>query len=110
MRKVLGESLVCAYAKAAPIRPLGAPDEGLESSDDILCLCPNDHILLDHGGVGIGEDLSPDVSDGRLTVHPKHQINEDHLHYRREHYQANPRIDNTIEADRYSRSACAVTL
>jgi putative restriction endonuclease len=46
MRKVLGESLVCAYAKAAPIRPLGAPDEGLESSDNILCLCPNDHILL----------------------------------------------------------------
>lgn len=83
------EGLVGPYAEAAHIRPLGAPHHGSDSPDNILCLCPNHHVLLDHGGVGIGEDLSLIGADGRLTVHPQHQISEYHLHYRREHYQVN---------------------
>jgi putative restriction endonuclease len=46
-------------------------------------------VLLDHGGVGIGEGLSLIGVEGRLCIHPQHQINEDHLRYRREHYQVN---------------------
>jgi putative restriction endonuclease len=78
------------YAEAAHIRPLGAPHHGPDTPDNTLCLCPNHHVLLDHGGVGIGEDLSLVGAEGRLMVHPQHRINEEHLRYRREHYQANP--------------------
>jgi putative restriction endonuclease len=84
------EGLAGPYAEAAHIRPLGAPHNGPDTSDNILCLCPNHHVLIDHGGVGIGEDLSLTGAEGRLRIHPQHQINEDHLRYRREHYQADP--------------------
>ena len=60
------ESLASPYAEAAHIRPPGAPHDGLDTSDYILCLCPNHFILLDHGGVGIGEDLSLDTPMVRL--------------------------------------------
>ena len=51
-------------------------------------LFPNDHVLFDHGGVAIGEDLSLDGVEGRLYVDPQHQIREDHLRYRRYRYGA----------------------
>ncbi|MDQ3913133.1 MAG: HNH endonuclease [Actinomycetota bacterium] len=80
------EGLAGPYAEAAHIRPLGAPHHGPDTSDNILCLCPNHHVLLDHGGVGIGEDLSLIGTEARLRVHPRHQISDEHLRYRREHY------------------------
>jgi putative restriction endonuclease len=83
------EGLAGPYAEAAHIRPLGAPHHGPDTPDNILCLCPNHHVLLDHGGVGISEDLSLIGVEGRLTVHPQHQISEEHLRYRREHYGIN---------------------
>jgi putative restriction endonuclease len=72
------EGLAGPYAEAAHIRPLGAPHRGPDTTDNILCLCPNHHVLFDHGGVAIGEDLSLDGVEGQLHVDPKHQINEDH--------------------------------
>jgi len=77
------------YAEAAHIRPLGAPHRGPDTPDNILCLCPNHHVLFDHGGVEIGEDLSLIGVTGRLRVHPRHRINDEHLRYRRDHYRAN---------------------
>ena len=58
------------------------------TADNILCLCPNHHVLFDHGRVAIGGDLSLDGVEGRLYVNPQHQISEDHLRYRRDHYGA----------------------
>ena len=80
------EGLAGPYAEAAHIRPLGAPHNGPDSPDNILCLCPNHHVLFDHGGVGIGEDFSLVGPEARLQVHPRHQISDEHLRYRREHY------------------------
>ena len=82
------EGLAGPYAEAAHIRPLGAPHNGPDSRDNILCLCPNHHVLFDHGGVAIDEDLSLIRSEGRLEVHPQHRISEEHLRYRRNHYGA----------------------
>jgi putative restriction endonuclease len=65
--------------------PARSPHNGPDTSDNILCLCPNHHVLFDHGGVEIGEDLSLIGVEERLYVHPQHQINEEHLRYRREH-------------------------
>ena len=67
------ESLASPYAEAAHIRPLGAPHNGPDTSDNILCLCPNHHVLFDHGSVEIGEDLSLIGVEERLYVHPQHQ-------------------------------------
>lgn len=83
------EGLAGPYAEAAHIRPLGAPHNGPDTSDNILCLCPNHHVLFDHSGVTIGEDLSLVGAEGRLTVYPRHRINKDLLRYRRTHYQVN---------------------
>ena len=83
------EGLAGTYAEAAHIRPLGAPHNGPDTLDNILCMCPNHHVLFDHGGVGIGEDLSLIGAEARLQVHPRHRINEDYLRYRRERYNAN---------------------
>jgi putative restriction endonuclease len=81
------EGLAGPYAEAAHIRPLGAPHNGPDTQDNILCLCPNHHVLFDHGGVAVADDLSLLVEEGRLTVHPEHQINKEYLRYHREHYQ-----------------------
>lgn len=84
------EGLAGPYAEAAHIRPLGSPHNGPDTLDNLLCLCPNHHVLFDHGSVGIGEDLSLIGAEGRLRVHPQHRVSEKHLQYRREHYQADP--------------------
>jgi len=80
------EDLAGPYAEAAHIRPLGAPHNGPDTSDNILCLCPNHHVLFDHGGVAIAEGLSLMGAQGRLTIHPRHRVSEEHLLFRREHY------------------------
>jgi putative restriction endonuclease len=41
------EGLAGPYAEAAHIRPLGAPHDGPDTPDNILCLCPNHHVLFD---------------------------------------------------------------
>ena len=75
------------YAEAAHIRPLGIPHDGPDTPDNILCLCPNHHVLFDHGGIGIAEDLSLIGEEGSLTIHPRHHIDAQHLRYRRDHYE-----------------------
>lgn len=50
--QVCGEVLltvVGSYAEGAHIRPLGRPHDGPDSEDNILCLCPNHHVLFDRG-------------------------------------------------------------
>ena len=83
------EGLAGPYAEAAHIRPLGASHRGLDTPDNILCLCPNHHVLFDHGGVGIDENLVLIGSEGWLDVHPRHGVSEEHLRYRRQHYGVN---------------------
>jgi putative restriction endonuclease len=81
------QGLAGPYAEAAHIRPLGTLHNGPHTTDNILCLCPNHHVLFDHGGVVVSGDLSLIGAQGRLTVQPQHRINEEHLRYRQEHYQ-----------------------
>jgi putative restriction endonuclease len=80
------KGLAGPYAEAAHIRPLGAPHHGPDTADNILCLCPNHHVLFDHSGVMIDEDLSLIGMEGQLKLHLQHPLNEDHLRYRLEHY------------------------
>lgn len=54
--QVCGETLTLPggrYSEAAHIWPLGRPHNGPDTPDNILCLCPNHHVLLDGGGIWI---------------------------------------------------------
>jgi putative restriction endonuclease len=78
------------YAEAAHIRPLGRPHNGPDTPDNILCLCPNHHVLFDYGGVAIADDFSLLGEEGHLFVDPRHSISKEHLRYHREHRYVTP--------------------
>jgi putative restriction endonuclease len=46
------------YAEGAHIRPLGAPHRGPDTLDNLLCLCPNHHLLFDIGAITIADDMT----------------------------------------------------
>lgn len=73
------------YAEGAHIKPLGKPHNGYDSTDNILCLCPNHHVMFDKGAFSINDDfkLIGELS-GNLNVHPKHIIDLNNLKYHRE--------------------------
>jgi len=73
------------YAEGAHIKPLGTPHNGHDSKDNILCLCPNHHVMLDKGVYSIKDDLEliGGVS-GKLFLKPSHKLNKENLKYHRE--------------------------
>jgi putative restriction endonuclease len=75
------------YAEAAHIRPLGRPHEGSDVPGNLLCLCPNHHVLFDHHGFAIADDLSLLGLRGHLICHADHTIDRTHLRYRRTQYR-----------------------
>lgn len=77
------ECLAGPYAEAAHIRPLGSPHNGPDTLDNLLCLCPNHHVLFDNGGVTIAEDLSLVGVEGKLATKAKCAPSPEHLRYHR---------------------------
>ncbi|SDK21867.1 putative restriction endonuclease [Catalinimonas alkaloidigena] len=73
------------YAEAAHIRPLGRPHAGPDVLENLLCLCPNHHVMLDFGGFGIADDFSLLSLSGSLLLHPKHSLGREFLQYHRDH-------------------------
>jgi 5-methylcytosine-specific restriction enzyme A len=41
------------YSEAHHIRPLGRPHDGNDTRDNLLCVCPNCHVLLDYAAIPI---------------------------------------------------------
>lgn len=74
------------YAEAAHIKPLGSPHNGPDKSGNMLCLCPNHHVLFDNGGFVIKNDLTLLGIPGKLNVHKKHKIDLRYIKYHRKHY------------------------
>jgi putative restriction endonuclease len=74
------------YAEAAHIRPLGTPHHGPDTLDNLLCLCPNHHVLFDYGGFAITDTLALVGLEGKLTVDVQHTLNVEHIRYHRQHY------------------------
>jgi putative restriction endonuclease len=81
------------YAEAAHIRPLSRPHNGPDTLDNLLCLCPNHHVLFNIGGVAIADDFTLLGQEGRLMVDFRHRINKEYLRYHREHYWLDPDAD-----------------
>lgn len=79
------------YAEAAHIKPLGRPDDGPDVEENMLCLCPNHHKLLDSGGVVVDEDwnilhLVENKNVGTLARKPKHKLTQQFLEWHRERW------------------------
>ncbi len=77
-----------AYAEGAHIKPLGVPHNGPDVAENVLCLCPNDHVLLDKGAIIITDELRVLVAEtladlGPLRRHPTHRIDLRLLAYHR---------------------------
>jgi putative restriction endonuclease len=75
-----------SYIEAAHIKPLGAPHNGPDTLENIICLCPNHHVKFDYGGFAILDDFELVGEDGKLFVHPQHNINLEFVRYHREHF------------------------
>lgn len=75
------------YSEGAHIRALGAPHLGPDVISNVLCLCPNHHLLFDRGSIRIRDDLSLIGLAGTLFVRPDHLIDMDCLRYHREHHE-----------------------
>ncbi len=72
------------YAEGAHIRPLGRPHDGDDNSNNLICLCPNHHVMFDKGAFSIEDNLDLiGFESGSLKVHPKHKLNIDNLKYHR---------------------------
>ncbi|WP_212827297.1 HNH endonuclease [Catellatospora sp. TT07R-123] len=77
------------YSEAAHIRGLGVPHRGPDHLANLLCLCPNDHVLFDtftiyvdhEGVVRSAVDQSP---VGTLHIHPQHILDAECLSYHRQ--------------------------
>jgi predicted restriction endonuclease len=75
-----------AYSEGAHVRALGSSHEGPDVPANMLCLCPNCHVLFDNGALLISEDLAITVNgelSGVLRTHPSHVIAREHLEYHR---------------------------
>jgi predicted restriction endonuclease len=74
-----------------PWRSLGTPHNGPDILENLLCLCPNDHVLFDPGAIYIEDALEvresgSDTSLGALRLRRGHTLNRNYLAYHREHY------------------------
>lgn len=74
------------YAEAAHIKPLGAPHNGPDAIENLLCLCPNHHVMFDFGGFSILDNFDLIGLNGKLHVNKNHELNKDFLKYHFEHF------------------------
>jgi putative restriction endonuclease len=76
------------YAEGAHVRPLGRPHNGSDDPTNILCLCPNDQVLLDTGAIVVRDDLvvverGSGRQIGRLLVTRGHSVSQAQVAYHR---------------------------
>ena len=74
------------YAEAAHIKPLGRPHNGPVVRSNIICLCPNHHVMFDAWMFSIADDFALLGTDGTLTVKLGHDIDLTMLAYHRSRY------------------------
>lgn len=79
------------YSEGAHIRPLGRGHDGPDVPSNVLCLCPNCHVLFDSGALIVDTTMKVWVNGelkGVLTVDDRHAIDEAHLLYHRDRYES----------------------
>jgi putative restriction endonuclease len=71
------------YAETCHIQPLGRPHNGPDVAENVLCLCPNCHVLFDELSLWIDDDRSLGGRTGSLRVNLRHPISTQSLQYHR---------------------------
>ncbi len=66
-----------AYAEAHHIKPLGSPHNGPDEKSNIVCVCPNCHVLLDYGAVKLEAN--------KLISNKEHKISAVYIDYHNEY-------------------------
>lgn len=77
------------YAEGAHIRALSGGHDGPDEPDNMLCLCPNCHVLFDYGALIVEKDYSifrNGEPAGKLRTKPGHPIGDEYLEYHRQRY------------------------
>lgn len=70
------------YSEVHHIKPLGKPHEGQDDKDNMICVCPNHHTLLDFFALRL---------DTSLLMLNKHSLNEEYVAYHNQRFeQLNP--------------------
>ncbi|MBV7377288.1 YDG/SRA domain-containing protein [Maritimibacter dapengensis] len=75
--QVCGGRLHCVggpYAEAAHIRPVGRPHNGPDDLSNLLCLCPNHHVLLDRGALVIDQNWNVQPLATKLRMVDRHKL------------------------------------
>lgn len=80
---VVIETPVGLYAEAAHIKPVGEPHNGPDTVDNLLCLCPNHHVMFDMGSFSVRDDFQLIGVEGKLLVSGGHSVSPDYLAYHR---------------------------
>lgn len=73
------------YSESAHIQPLGKGHNGPDHSSNILCLCPNHHVLFDLGAFSVNDDFTLVGMPGSLDVQPPYEPDMTYLRYHRKH-------------------------
>lgn len=79
-----------SYSEGAHIQALGTPHNGPDTTANILCLCPNCHVMLDAGAIVLNDDLTILRSGavvGVLRTHPQHTIDLECVRQHRERWR-----------------------
>ena len=71
------------YAEGCHIKPLGRPHDGPDVTENVLCLCPNCHVLFDEGAIWLDDDLRVMPSGKKLKQDSSHVLNIEHIRYHR---------------------------
>ena len=59
------------YAEAHHVKPLGGRHRGPDVRENILCVCPTCHVLLDYGAVLLVAGEVPEISAEHIAYHNK---------------------------------------
>lgn len=57
------------YAEAHHVKPLGSPHNGYDVRENILCVCPNHHVLLDYGAIKLDKKDFENIDEEYVQYH-----------------------------------------
>ncbi|WP_083940169.1 HNH endonuclease [Saccharomonospora saliphila] len=78
------------YSEGAHIHAVGAPYNGPDVTSNVLCLCPNCHIMFDNGAIVLDDELTiirHGHAVGFLRTDERHAIDPDYVRSHRERWQ-----------------------
>jgi len=71
------------YAECCHIKPLGRPHDGPDIIENVLCLCPNHHLMLDKYVIHISNDFRIVETGERINKDDNHNIDVEYIIYHR---------------------------